>query len=88
MFAMRKHSLPQAPGQTPAGDYLSKLKSEMTQAVRKDNLSSLAPTINRAYTNEYQPSGMFKDNSMAQVLQKLELAKQQKAKAEDHLIKH
>jgi hypothetical protein len=36
----------------------------------------LAPTINRAYTNEYQPSGMFKDNSMAQVLQKLELAKQ------------
>lgn len=47
----------------------------MIESVRKDNLSSKTPTIQRSYTDTYKPSGMFTDNSMKNALYKLEQAK-------------
>jgi hypothetical protein len=60
----------------------------MVEAVRRENLSQRAPTINRNYTDTYKVSGMFSDNSMSAALIRLEQLKQAKQRAENHLIKH
>lgn len=53
----------------------------MVEAVRRENLSQRAPTINRNYTDTYKVSGMFSDNSMSAALIRLEQLKQAKQRA-------
>lgn len=45
-------------------DYITRMREQMVQSIRKEQLSGHTNQINRGYTDSYKPCGMYNDSSL------------------------